>query len=329
MSVSIHELYAKGTNIECNKYSDIIFKKDPNNAKAGFVLDASNNGKSGKYIQNNKSINNGKIEWKDSECSWNIKNGFFTHSRTKKNINKLNEFIITLVNDVRMIRPTPNNTESSRSHVLLYFKIVVNGKFVYLVVGDFAGVENKPTCSEEATQNEYLNLKGNDSFPYYMTEKNYKEIEKICIDRQAESLFINNSLYGMRKDLENIVKDNQRFSLFSKIPIFNSPCLEYYCNQHSYNCFNLPDINTDTKYENAIFNNIKEKIGIDEKLDIIVFGVININRNYNNPPKMPYIDLTFFKLKRDQLYTNSMYENNSDEIKKSIIKVVRSDGPVM
>ena len=148
-----------------------------------------------------------------------------------------------------------------------------------------------------------------------------KEIQKICMDRQAESLFINNSLYGMRKDLENIVKDNQRFALFSKIPIFNSPCLEYYCNQHSYNCFNLPDITTDTKYENAIFNNIREKLGIDHKLDIFIFGVLNINRDYNNPPKMPYIDLTELKLKRELLYTNNQYENITNDITNTLEEV--------
>ena len=58
-----------------------------------------------------------------------------------------------------------------------------------------------------------------------------------------------------------------------------------------------------------------KKIGIEEKLDIIIFGVLNINRNYNNPPKMPYFDLTFLKLKRDELYTNRQYENKSDQIK--------------
>ena len=322
ISVSVHELYAVGTKIECNKYTDIIFKKDPKNFENGFVLDNSNNGKSGKYMQNNKNINAGKIEWKDSECFWNIKNGVFNHSRSNKNITKLNDFLITLINDVRMIRPTPNNKDSARSHVIVYCKLVnKNGKFVNLIAADLAGVENKPKCSEEATQKEYLNLKGNETVPYYANGEDLKGIEKICMDRQAEGLFINNSLYGMRKDLENVVKDNQRFSLFSKIPIFNSPCLEYYCNQHSYNCFNLPDINTDTKYENAIFNNIREKIGMDHKLDIFVIGVININRDYNNPPTMPYIDLTFLKLKREQLYTNNKYENKSEEIKNAIYEI--------
>jgi len=321
MVVSIHEMYAKGDKIETNKYSDIVFKKDPQNAKEGFIIDSSNNGKNGKYIQNNKSINNKLIEWKDIECSWKIEDGIFTHSRSDKKIRKLNEFIITLINDVRMIRPTPNNRESSRSHIIVYFKIVINGKFVNLVAGDLAGVENKPTCSEVETQKEYMNLKGTETVPYYVNGEDFAGIQKICNERSAEGLYINNSLYGMRKELENIVKDDLRFSLFSKIPIFNSPCLEYYCNQHSYNCFNLPDINSDTKYETSIFNDIRQKIGLEEKLNIFMFGVININRDFNNPPKMPYIDLTFFKLKREQLYTNIQYENKSEEIKNTVSEI--------
>jgi hypothetical protein len=320
INVSVHELYAKGSKIECNKYNDIIFKKNPKKIKDGFILDTVNNGKNGKYIQNNKVLNGDDITWKDSECSWNFSDNFFTHSKTNKKINKLNDFIITLVEDVRMIRPTPNNNESSRSHVLIYFKIVVNGTFVNLIVGDFAGVENKFKCSENLTKKQFFNLKDNKSGKSYYAN-NENEIENLCNERTTEGLFINNSLYGMRKDLENVVKDNKRISLFSKIPIFNSPCLEYYCNQHSYNCFNLPDINTDTKYENAIFNNIWEKIGNDIKLDIIIFGVLNINRNYNNPPKIPYIDLTFLKLKRDELYTSKQYENKSDQIKNIVSEI--------
>jgi len=321
--VSVHEIYANGSKIENIKYSDILFKKDPKNAKEGFILDTSNNGKNGKYTQNNKSVNKetNLIEWKDIECSWKIEDGTFTHSRSDKKITKLNEFIITLINDVRMIRPTPNNRESSRSHLIAYFKIVINGKFVNLVAGDLAGVENKPVCKEEATQKEYLGLKGTGTTPYYVNGDDYKEIEKICNERTAEGLFINNSLYGMRKELENIVKEDLRFSLFSKIPIFNSPCLEYYCNQHSYNCFNLPDINSNTKYENAIFTDIRQKVGLEEKLNIFIFGILNINRDFNNPPKMPYFDLTFFKLKREQLFTNMQYENKSEEITNAVSEI--------
>jgi hypothetical protein len=323
INVSVHELYAKGSKIECNKYNDIIFKRNPEALKDGFLLDTINNGKNGKYMQNNKVINGDNITWKDSECSWNISDNIFTHSKTNKKINKLNDFILTLVDDVRMIRPTPNNNESSRSHLLIYFKIVVNGKFVNLIVGDLAGVENKFKCSENLTKKEFFNLKDTKSGKAYYAN-NENEIENLCNERTAEGLFINNSLYGMRKDLENIVKENKRIALFSKIPIFNSPCLEYYCNQHSYNCFNLPDINNDTKYENAIFNNLREKIGIEEKLDIFIFGVLNINRNYNNPPKMPYIDLTLLKLKRDELYTNRQYENKSEKI-KSILEEIKNN----
>jgi hypothetical protein len=37
INVSVHELYAKGSKIECNKYNDIIFKKNPKKIKDGFI----------------------------------------------------------------------------------------------------------------------------------------------------------------------------------------------------------------------------------------------------------------------------------------------------
>jgi len=52
-----------------------------------------------------------------------------------------------------------------------------------------------------------------------------------------------------------------------------------------------------------------------------MFGINNINRNFKNPPKIPYIDLTFFKLKREQLYTNIQYENKSEEIKNTVSEI--------
>lgn len=77
-------------------------------------------------------------------------------------ITELGDFILTLVDRIRMINPTTNNPISSRSHVLIYIKLPQkrdSSKFKYLIVGDLAGVENKFTCEEEDTQVQFLTLK--------------------------------------------------------------------------------------------------------------------------------------------------------------------------
>jgi len=82
-------------------------------------------------------------------------------------INELGDFILTLVDRIRMINPTTNNIQSSRSHLLIYIKVPVleNGRvpenptnYKYLIFGDLAGVENKFACETKDTQNQFLNL---------------------------------------------------------------------------------------------------------------------------------------------------------------------------
>jgi hypothetical protein len=162
----------------------------------------------------------------------------------------------------------------------------------------------------------------------------YKEIQDRCIDRDAEGQFINRSLYGMRQDLIEIAKNNNREGLFQKIPIFNSPCLEYYCNSQSYDCFEYAKTQNTPNIETKIFDTIsnvlntrddgtiqKDNRSIINNLSIVIFGLLNISRDTNDPPKMPYIDLTILKNIRDKLNTNFKFENNESLITSKIEEI--------
>jgi hypothetical protein len=113
----------------------------------------------------------------------------------------------------------------------------------------------------------------------------FRLIKKNCNDRAEEGEFINKSLHGMRKNISEITKKNSRqYALFQRIPIFNSACLEYYCNSELYNCFNIPEsYNATSKYDTTIFDTINSKIQLENKndLNIAIFGVLNISRNVN------------------------------------------------
>jgi hypothetical protein len=137
----------------------------------------------------------------------------------------------------------------------------------------------------------------------------------------------------MRKNIADITKKNNRqYALFQKIPIFNSACLEYYCNPDLYNCFNIPEnYNKKARYDTVIFDTINEKIKLanPSDLNIAIFGVLNISRNVNDPPKMPYIDLTYLKQIRDILHTNYNYDfyplivtKEMDKVKEEIQKII-------
>jgi hypothetical protein len=154
----------------------------------------------------------------------------------------------------------------------------------------------------------------------------YVEIESRCNDREIEGTFINRSLYGIRKNIAEISKKlGRKNALFQKIPIFNSACLEYYCNSELYNCFKLPSIDIDIKKiqpDESIFETIYEIVGKNNSnINIVIFGVLNISRDVNDPPIMPYINLTNLKQIRDILHTNHNYDNNPKIIEEMIKKI--------
>jgi len=161
----------------------------------------------------------------------------------------------------------------------------------------------------------------------------YKQIESRCDDREVEGQFINRSLYGMRKDLGEITKKVNRYALFQKLPLFNSPCIEYYCNSELYNCFKLPKNKLLDTNENAIFETIsevtkKEIPNIKDNISVVIFGVLNISRDVNDPPIMPYIDLTLLKQIRDKLNTNDQFDNNPDIIKDNIVHIKEENNKI-
>ena len=64
----------------------------------------------------------------------------------------LGDYIIMCLNsELRATEPTPNNPDSSRSHVIIHIKIKNSNpsKISNLVVCDFAGVENEFDCSND------------------------------------------------------------------------------------------------------------------------------------------------------------------------------------
>jgi len=143
------------------------------------------------------------------------------------------------------------------------------------------------------------------------------DIQNRCKERTNEGIFINKSLFGMRKDLIQIINNNQRDALLQKIPIFNSDCLEYYCSKDTYDCFNLvqhlPEFNEENNLNiiKTIMDTIKLKIPDPDqlkKLSIIIFGIINITQGKNDPPKMPYIDLNKLKKLREEFINDIKFK---------------------
>lgn len=76
----------------------------------------------------------------------------------KDDFGKLLEYLID--ND-RLVKATTNNPQSSRSHSFAFIKFIRESepKNGYLIVGDFAGVENTFNCNNIVTIRDFLNIK--------------------------------------------------------------------------------------------------------------------------------------------------------------------------
>lgn len=112
--------------------------------------------------------------------------GFETETKFNQGT-KLGEVIIHLIDTDRFVKATTNNPNSSRSHTLVFVKLIgkeTNGgeetkKIGNIIIGDFAGVENKFACENPNTIKAFLsvkrdnvkNAKGEEIYvPYYSTE---------------------------------------------------------------------------------------------------------------------------------------------------------------
>ena len=79
----------------------------------------------------------------------------------------------------RLIQPTENNPESSRSHVLILLSLKNNDKTNNIVIGDLAGVENKFTCQANRLVQLHKIYQGemyNGKYYFDIYGNNYKEM---------------------------------------------------------------------------------------------------------------------------------------------------------
>ena len=150
-----------------------------------------------------------------------------------------------------------------------------------------------------------------------------KHSTKVCSVRRAEGVFINNSLYGIREVIKEIMYEKNKNSM-NIAPLFHEPCLPTYCSKDNRDCFKL------TKPKKSIANQIfealieelnpqlrgiaPEKIPKGETLkDLIVgvFCVLNLSRKANNPPPVPYINTNHIRFelsKSSQINPNIINE---------------------
>ena len=170
----------------------------------------------------------------------------------------LGRVIKYLVDTDRLVKATTNNPQSSRSHVLVFVDFIDKdiSKKTTIIVGDFAGVENKFDCYSKTVLDNFLNIiNNNQNFyleqntdpynpdvvdPIYVEKKNLQSGGnnpnklKIVIDdlnQKTEILekklpVLNSYVINMFTNETTNDNKNKRFTIFSKFNQFIRYCLQ-------------------------------------------------------------------------------------------------------
>jgi hypothetical protein len=162
-------------------------------------------------------------------------------------------------------------------------------------------------------------------------------VEELCGERMKEGIFINNALMGMSKNISDIVQKLNSGSggdpgLLKNIPLVKEPCFKYYCSQDHESCFSQVKKETnDLNNDSSIVDDIRKMIDTKDssentnKLGIVIFAVLNLNKNANDPVSLPYIDLNRLKEIRNDYITYKFYNQENDrDIRKNQIEAIKN-----
>jgi len=168
------------------------------------------------------------------------------------------EILKYLIDSDRLVKATTNNPQSSRSHSFAFIQFICESKPKngYLIVGDFAGVENTFNCDNIVTIRDFLNIKNKDTDEtYYGGNHSYTDnVDRIITDY----IYLDERVYGLDliKINEKLDKINESLLLTVDNRIFKMDV----------NKFNI----VSSKIRRAKLN-VKEKFLTDYEKEIRIF----------------------------------------------------------
>jgi hypothetical protein len=202
---------------------ELFESNELNNAPFANCQKEGKDGKEGKELNNCKSneyIFTYDKDKKDFEMEPNDQQNYETKHPYREPGpigTKFGEILKYLIDDDRLVKATTNNPQSSRSHSFAFIKFIRESdptKNGYLIVGDFAGVENTFNCDNIVTIRDFLNIRKNENETYYggaeknNTKKTRKQIAKELEEKlKVSRLFEEEQQRKIREELR--VKEKQ------------------------------------------------------------------------------------------------------------------------
>jgi len=127
------------------------------------------------YKKNEKNENNEnneknfylKVDKQDQEIYHSYRYGDnendpYVKSLSFNETSTMGQIMMELIDKNRFVKATTNNPQSSRSHSMAYLELIHNNnanKKGYIIVGDYAGIENEFTCDNSSTIIDFLEIK--------------------------------------------------------------------------------------------------------------------------------------------------------------------------
>ena len=153
-----------------------------------YIFDVNDASKSFKYSNIKSLPGRGKINIENVESFEDQEGGadpttvepkhqYRTKSFSLNENTDLGELLVYLVDKDRLVKATTNNPQSSRSHTLVFVKLYGGEANIgNLIIGDFAGVENKFRCDDTITLKKFLDMPNKDGNPFYSNLLNLTEV---------------------------------------------------------------------------------------------------------------------------------------------------------
>ena len=149
----------------------------------------------------------------------------------------------------------------------------------------------------------------------------------ICNFRKEEGWYINKSLEEVRYFISWFISNVVNQGNLIKFPPFINKCGIFQCNPYFQDCFGSnPESKNVPQPSSSIIEQIRNKITEDEpdeekktklfnKVTICVFNVVNISQlSANNPPPIPYIDVTNLQQELQKIKNIDFFYNEESDI---------------
>ena len=170
----------------------------------------------------------------------------------------------------------------------------------------------------------------------FIKNVNYlKYADFICKRRLEEGKYINDTLRKLREDIKNITVVKNESTLYYS-PDFAYDCLEDYCISQN-DCFSMKSssqildftcpminwvyerLNTHKGYNKQSNGETDPKRQFAKEIIFSIFAVMNITKDRNEPPPIPYVDINELKKYSDNFNPTYLIDNNTKYMNKYAI----------